>query len=287
MSSEPAAKKSTTTLEKLHQKYYGHPDEYIATPRFPEPQHDGIVKSQVRLSFKCPAPVNTRLGHMHMHTFQKSSDNDAFTNFKITPSSAVIGIDLVMGGWLVERLCLYKHLNKEIEFSLMKGGRAIRAMQFHETSVIFTATADVTISYDIVTPLEKPDDMTEAVFYQENTDSNTMCEQYSGNRIDLPYYLPMVKLYAFLPEYIDSARIILDGVDHDLLMTKEEDGLGRRYVFDFGDETAVNIGLVKQAYIMVSKTDPTNVKFAGRTVIITKNVLRQGFPGMSEVVFAC
>lgn len=267
-------KPKNTYLEMLHNTFYGPHDEVIENPPFPEPKHDGIVKSHVCQSFKFTPGVT------HIYELRKISDNDAFTNFKITPSSAVTEIKLYMGicNHIIEQPILYRLLNKDIEFYLMSDGRAMRPANsaYNPMIVSFKASADVEISYDIVSQLQKVEDKTHALIYSEQSTTEDIVMKPGGTfNVCMDYENPVVKLYAFLPEATVEARIIINMKDDNLIMTKEDN----YYIFNFGDETSLNFSRIDTIYIKVKlsnnlmQNSTSDMKFQCRTVVISKNIL--------------
>jgi hypothetical protein len=302
---------SNLTLKEIHDKYLGAEDKYSPeeVAKFNVPKHDGIVKETRTFIFDSTPDSGRRF---FKHMISGSYDwvdkdgvkpyakykGEAYTNFKITPSSAIDRIEFMIGGMLINMCRLYRLLNKDIELDEMSGERAIPALAHHSNEIIFETDREcqVSLSYDVVTQVhtENVEEMTENMLY---------CEQFTGPedvsdmkpyrtevpcipgmcKIGLYFHHPIVSLYAFLPETTIDARLILDSVDYGLILTKTEAGY---YHIEFGDETSINFSRVDrlpELQITLSETN-FNYERGASVVAINKSVIRR-MDGMAGLAF--
>lgn len=290
---------SNPTLKDIHEKYLGAQDKY--TPElvasFNSPKHNGIVKETRTFTFKS-GPEGKWFKHIMSGGYDYTDKdgnkpyiqykNEAYTNFKITPSSAISRIEFNIGGARIERLWLYRFLNKDAQFYEMSEDRAVPALAHHSNDIIFETDfeCEVTLSYDVVTQAykEKPEEMTEIMIYGEQysgPETITDVKQPGVSKINLPYNHPIVALYAFIPKTTIDARVILDSNDYGLKLHKTDKGY---YYIEFGDETSINFSRINKCELQITLSK-TNYKYNDVSVIgINKHILRR-MDGMGGLAF--
>jgi hypothetical protein len=280
---------SSLTLKEIHDKYSGAEDKYgpEEVAKFNVPKHDGIVKETRTFTFN-PIACFGKSRRFYRHKILEQHKDEAYTNFKITPSSAISRIEFMIGGALIDKRVLYRFLNKDVEIYEMSGGRAIPTLAKHYNEFIFESDQDcqITLSYDVVTQVhtENAEEMTENMLY---------CEQFTGAedvtdmkpyrkggacvpgmcKIGLHFNHPIVSIYAFLPETTIDARIILDGVDYSLILTKTDAGY---YHINFGDETSINFSRVDRPELQITLSETNfNYERGASVIAIDKYVIRR------------
>jgi hypothetical protein len=291
---------SNPTLKDIHEMYYGPQDKYTTevVANFNVPRHDGVVKETRTFTFKS-CPEGKRFKHTMSHPYEyKGKDgnesyaqykDEAYTNFKITPSSAISCIELNIGGQRIGHPWLYRFINKDVEFYEMTGGRAIPALAWHSNDILFNTDCEceVTMSYDVVTQVHKENS-------EEHTEIMLHCEQYCGpetitdvkqpgvSKVKLNYNHPIISLYAFLPDTTIDARVILDSNDYGLKLNKTDMGY---YYIEFGDETTINFSRVDHPELQITLSE-TPYKYEDVSVIgINKHLLRR-MNGMAGLAFS-
>jgi hypothetical protein len=272
---------SILNLEELHAKYFGiqdkYDDAYISS--FAPIQHDNIVKETRTFTFV--APPN---GAKFRHTMSTDNAHEAYKNINITPSSAISKIKLEIGGQTIENLNLYRFLNKDIEFYQASNGRAIPTNRFHNSVIEFETNKEccVTLSYDVVTLLYKEKEYEDRI-------APIYCEQLCGPKtincqnssIKLGFTNPVVAIYAFLPETTVDARVLLDGVDHNLALTKKDN----YHLIEFGDENSINFSKIKNAELQI-KLPKTNYEHNDINIVgISKSILYAYGNGMGGISY--
>jgi hypothetical protein len=289
---------SNLSLKEIHEKYFGAEDVYNAekVSKMNVPKHDGIVKETRTFTFN-PIACFGKSCRFYRHKILEQHKDEAYTNFKITPSSAISRIEFMIGGQRLDTRRLYRLLNKDIEIYEMSGGRAVPALARHYNEFIFETDRDcqVTLSYDVVTQIhtENAEEMTENMLYLEQftgaEDVTDMRPYRTGVpcipgmcKIGLYFNHPIVSIHAFLPEITIDARIILDGVDYGLILTKADKG---HYHIDFGDETSINFSRVDRPELQITLSE-TNFNYEGGASVIGiyKSVIRR-MEGMAGLAF--
>jgi hypothetical protein len=289
---------SNLSLKEIHEKYFGAEDVYNAekVSKMNVPKHDGIVKETRTFTFN-PIACFGKSRRFFKHTIFEQQKGEAYTNFKITPSSAISRIEFMIGGQRLDTRRLYRLLNKDIEIYEMSGGRAVPALARHYNEFIFETDSDcqITLSYDVVTQVhtENAEEMTENMLYLEQftgaEDVTDMKPYRVGEacipgmcKIGLYFNHPIVAIHAFLPETTIDARVILDGIDYGLILTKADKGY---YHIDFGDETSINFSRVERPELQITLSE-TNFNYeSGASVIgIYKSVIRR-MDGMAGLAF--
>jgi hypothetical protein len=299
---------STLTMKEIRDKYFGAQDMYdsekIAT--FNLPKHNGLVKETRSFLFESP-PGGASFRHVMSYGYDKVENgvkafikykDEAYTNFRITPTHAITRIQHEIGGQRIESLWLYRFLNMDPNFYEMSLGRAVPSLAYHNNEIVFETNrkCQVCISYDVVTQVYNTP-------YEEATEIMLECEQYTGSetvtditpsyrqkicvpgkcKIPLLFNHPIITLYAFLPQTTVDARVILDSVDYGLTLIKSDRGY---YYINFGNETSINFSRVDRPELEITLSE-TNFNYEnGASVIgIHKAVLRR-MAGMAGLAFS-
>jgi hypothetical protein len=276
------------TLKQLHDTFYGPQDKYDAEAlaKMNKPRFDLNVKDTRTFTFYSP-PYGSKFVHYISREYgYKNKEGktpysqyacEAYTNFRITPSSAISDISLEVGGQRFERPSLYKFLNKDIEFSEMSNGNALPALANSSNKIIFETNCEcqVTISYDVISYLN-PDETTEVMIHSEQF-TGTKTINSKNSKIKLNYNHPITEIYAFLPPNTIDARILLNDEDYNLILTKKDN----YYHIYFGDETSINFSRVDVAFLKLTLEDDT--EYGVSVVAINKHLIRRmsGMAGMS------
>lgn len=283
---------SKETLASLHKTYLGGQDKHCDLPPKWNWKHDNIVKETRTVTFNNPAK-EIKLSLNPQKTEESLTDvkvenkpialmlsparisNEAYTNFRVTPASAVERVALSFGEHRhVEDLRLFKHLGTEPKFYQMSEGRAIPALSRSPNVVkIYTnQTGPVTVSYDVVSSTEDEykQGITGDLYYGEQfTGTDELCNT-TKNKIRLPWNHPIVKIYLFTDvEDVEDARLELDGHDHGLVFTKV-DG---HYEFNFGHETSVNFSRVDNPFLILTTKTPAKPGSIANVFAIYKQVM--------------
>lgn len=278
------------SLQELHDRFYGAQDKYDtkALAKCNQPRYNFNVKETRTFTYDSPYKRKK-----FRHTLSLPYDfvneegkkpnsqykGEAYTNFKITPSSAIYDISLEVGGQKFNRPVLSKFLNKDIEINEMSNGHALPALGHHTNDIFFETDCEgqVTISYDVITH-ENPDEVSESMVYGEQfTGTETITSKFS--KIHLPYNHPIVEIYAFLPPNTIDARILLDGEDHNLVLTKKDN----YYHIEFGNETSINFSRIDRPVLQLKLEEDGHYEV--NVVGIYKSIVRR-MSGMAGLAFS-
>ncbi len=276
------------SLEEIDKLYLGFQDKYDEDylKNANTFEHDNVVKETRIFKFISP-PGGKKFCHI-MSGITRDGDykDEAYINLKITPSSAISKIDFLVGGQLFERLHLYRLLNKDAEISMALNGGIIPSYKYHTNKIYFETDkeCEVTISYDVVTQVYKNNDeetRREGMCYKEIENIiNLSCPPDSATPgidvVPLSLCAPTVSIYAFLPETTIDARILLDNIDHNLILSKEDN----YYYINFGDKNSINFSRVGLAQIKITLSEQTyeynNIKIIGVTKSLVGALMGMG-----------
>ena len=276
-------------LKQLHYEFYGTQDKYYTETlaNCNKPSFNLNVKEKRTFTFDSP-PNGKKFHHILSFPYGFKNEKDetpysqyegeAYSNFKITPSSAISDISLEVGGQRFERLHLYKFLNKDIHFNEMSNEIALPALKHHSNDIHFETNCEcqVTISYDVVTHLN-PNETTHNMIYSEQfTFTETITSKYS--KIKLLYEHPIIEIYAFLPPNTIDARILINGHDYNLILTKKDN----YHHILFGDETSINFSCIDNPVFQLILED--DCKYDVNIVAIYKSLIRR-LGGMARLVY--
>lgn len=257
---------SKDILTKLHEEFYGVQDDFI----------DKMIKGSINkketrtFTFDC-----SKRSKRYNHTFDGKL-NDYYTNFKISPASVLKYLSLEVGGQEFENLKLFRFLGTEPEFYQMSGGRMLPHLLYHDNIIRFetvpTYTGNITVSYDVITK-----DDNEQIYQEQYTGTECLSDSTESN-IKLNYNHPIVKIYAFIEtDDVEDVRIILNDVDHGLILDKNEIGKdGKQYYsIEFGDDTSLNFSKIDKPYIKITTKVPhpemdANIVAIGKQIIQRK-----------------
>jgi hypothetical protein len=265
------------SLKELHDITRGIQDDYVIQnkPRFQQ----NVIATHTE-SFQSP-PNGCLFRHrLRMPSHTNGVVGTAYTNFKITPSSAISDIWITIGERVMDRRYLYKFLHRDIEFYEMTNGQALPANVYHENDIYFETNCEceITISYDIVTH-ENPDfnACSENIIYLEQcTDPIPITRRFT--EISLPFNHPVIEIYAFLPQNTIDARILINDKDHNLILTKQ----GDYHHIWFGHETSINFSRISSAKLQLTTQD--ECKCIVHVVAVHKNIIRR-MNGMCGLAF--
>jgi hypothetical protein len=235
------------TLNELHELYYGTQDEAFKDVPVMSPFKSKKVLETRTHTFYCD-PKERKLVKIRY-----SFKNQGVTNFKITPASSLNYVELEVGGQRFGRCILFTKLHNEVKLDLISDTNVFPILEFHDICIIFETceSASITVSYDIV-ELETP--------YDDKTYYSMLIkqEQYTGDEllkdgiIKLNYNHPIICIYAFLPDDVEDARIILNNTDHNLVLTRKDN----YYYYNFGEITTINFSRVDNVKLVVKTTVP-------------------------------
>lgn len=206
-------------------------------------------------------------------TIDYQGKNKGITNFKIGPASSLEFFELEFGGQDFSKYQLFKDLKCEVKVPLICDNNVLPTLKEQEIRIFFQTTQSsiITVSYDIV---ELTIDMADKAEYLIVTKSerdiwphkfnNSTLNEISLNSIGLPIRY----IYAFLPDDVEDARLILDNVDHNLVLTNKDN----YHVYDFGENVSLNVFAVKDIKLVV-KTKTSHLNFGANVHVICKKLL--------------
>lgn len=265
-----------TLLEYLHEFFYGPQDEYdkLRVSNTPFKREKLLETKTVTFTKTFDKLKSPRTYHdlYNCKSFNSDDVRKGVTNFKISPSSAIDSLEFIVGGQLFEKHQLFRELNTDPKIFMISGNNVFPILQFHKLTINFETNCDtpITVSYDIV----------ELVDYdgKKCSDWMTMQEQFTGteelkdslvNKIRIHFNHPIIRLYAFLPDDVEDARVLLNSQDHNLLLTPKDN----YYTIEFGEETSINFSRIDSVEIQVTTKTP-HPHFKSRVYGINKCIIR-------------
>lgn len=268
-------------MEKLHDKYYGAQDVYTekVIKGLSNFKHTSAVKETRKVS--CMTSQKE-----FRHTLcppTKENINEAYTNFRISPSGFVEECALIIGDTLVERRRLFRFLRTEPVFHMMSGDRAVPALGYHASEIHVKTLVDgeFTLEYDVVAT-ENYDRAEEGLVLQEQSVTELLDTKNCVTEISLSTIAhPVVQLFAHISdlENIQEVRLLLDDADYDLVLTKK----WNYYLIEFAEGQTINFSRVKKPVIRITTEKPQTAEV--NIFCISKNILRK-MSGMAGMAYA-
>jgi hypothetical protein len=268
------------SLKELHEFYYGAQDKYEHFKLGNCPFKAGTLIETKTVTFH-----GLKEGQRSTHCIpsSKSKEPRGVTNFSISPSSALETLEFQVGGQRFEKHNLFRELNSDVKIHLLNDNYIFPILEYHDVNIIFEVNCDVSIrlSYDIV----------ELVNFDKSKpyELMTIQEQFTGdekfndtlvNKISLNYNHPILRLYAFLPDDVEDARLFLNRLDHNLVLTRKDN----YYFIDFGEETSINFSRIDSIKLQVTTKTP-HPEFKARVYAINKHLIRI-MSGMAGLAFS-
>lgn len=198
--------------------------------------------------------------------------NQGITNFKISPASSLDLVELEIGGLTFSKYELFKNLKCEVKSSLICDN-VFPLLKTHDIRINFETnqTSIITVSYDIV-------DLTINMDNKRMYSVLTKSEQNAGpytfndntiNSISLnSVNRPIRYIYAFLPDDVEDARLIIDNEDYDLVLTYKDNC----YFYYFGENICLNVSSINDIRIVV-KTKTAHLNFDANVYVICKELI--------------
>ena len=219
--------------------------------------------------------------HISYYLYNAGKDthtpNVAYTNLKFQSTKSVHHVALEVG-WqeynkcqlfnYVENIPIIDHLTAPNCIPQMGWDSLRITIEFNEP----VPNDTITFSYDIV-EIENPSEKNyyEYLVNTEQFGGDKILDNKTDHHIKLSFNHPIVRLYAFLPENVVDARLILNGYDYDLVFTKEK---GTNYhVLEFGDNTPLNFSRIDLVKLWFTTESP-NPEFPVRVHAIAKQLIR-------------
>jgi len=264
------------SVKELHEKFYGNQDKYMNLKLDSCPFKS--IKIKETKKFTIEAKSDKRIIH---NISDNLVINDGITNFKISPSTALIYIDFNVGGQHFERNYLFNELNNEAKIYLLSNKSIFPILKYFNLNIFFETKVDTTIiiSYDVLELQQFNNEVYEWHTIQEQFTDAQEFNDYLINRIQLSFNHPIIRLYAFLPHDVEDARVLLNDYDHNLVLTSKDN----YYTIEFGDETSINFSRISNIELQI-KTKTSHPNFKPRIYGINKNVVRI-MAGMAKMAF--
>ena len=271
---------SALTHKQLYDLYYGTQDkkfEEIAGS-FVTPQFDEILETRT-FTYESSAD-NRKIKHRISDNFRDSL-GWAYANLRITPTSACTAVSLYVGGQRFQRHNLFRFQNKDIEVYDLSAGRCFPRLQWHDIDLEIETCADtsqtITISYDVVLLTNYTERYVFDIFTEQYIEPYILSDT-NENTLNCPYNHPVVRLYAYLPEDTEDARLLINDIDNNLVFTKESEH-PNMFVLEF--EYSINFSRIDRSCVKL-KTSKPHPNETAHVFAITKHIAltQQGMAGM-------
>jgi hypothetical protein len=208
------------------------------------------------------------------------------TEFCIREPSVVKSVRLYVENDTIDVNYSCSYLEEKYPFSLLSNGNSIPLFANKQIRIeleTFSPNESITFSYKVGTYNIDSLRNLEWKFYTEQFTIDTFSEK-DTQRITLPFNHPITHMSVFLPEETTDARIILDGHDHGLLLSRDTGSLYSykkgeqsyvRYTIYFGEPTSINFTAIDSAslHVVLSKPCPgaeaVVVSFAKQALVAT------------------
>ena len=272
------------TLDELRDLYYGSQDEaFKELESYPATSKPKIAK--VLETKTVTLPIRRRVYYeFYKYEPDVRKPTIAYTNFRFISSITPINeVEFIVGGQRFDKTDLFKFVDDVPIIEILTAPNCLPHLETHSIAIGFDFHEPIpndtfTFAYDIV-ELESPQDFYYYLLYQQQFTGEEILDDKTKQIILLYFNHPMVRLYAFLPENVVDARLLLNGSDHDLVFTKEK---GKKYhTLEFGKDTTLNFSRIERSVLSFT-TDGPNPEFAVRVYGISKQAVhvRGGMAGL-------
>ena len=266
------------THKQLYELYYGTQDKKFEEMdgTFVTPQFVEILEART-FTYESTAE-NRKIKHRISDNFRDPL-GWAYANLRITPNSACTAVSLCVGGQRFQRHNLFRFQDKDIEVYDLSAGRCFPRLQWHDIDLEIETCTDttITISYDVVLLTNYTERYVFDIFTEQYIEPYILNDT-TENTLNCPYNHPVVRLYAYLPEDTEDARLIINGHDNNLVFTKETEHT-KMFVLDF--EYSINFSRIDTSVLKLKTSTPHPDKTA-HVFAITKHIalIQQGMAGL-------